>query len=84
MNRFWYYSREEWQPKNRWLHPGAYRRFFGGDENNHWTLVLPVPFAGYLITALWMCPQCKRGNTEHWDVTMFGRLKGGQPERLRP
>lgn len=74
-SRFWTYRRDEWEPEHRWRHPGHYKRFFGGDEWNRWTIVLPIPFGGYLVTALWACPECKKGNIEHGDITMFGRLK---------
>lgn len=45
--RFWIYSRDTWLPKHRW------RPYIGGDEFDRWTIVLPIPFGGYLVTALW-------------------------------
>lgn len=48
-SRFWTYKRESWTPRHRWL------PYKGGDEWCRYTLVLPIPFGGYLVTALWTC-----------------------------
>jgi hypothetical protein len=49
MGRFWTYSRESWTPKHRWL---PYR---GSDEYGRLTIVLPIPFNGYLVVAYRTC-----------------------------
>lgn len=46
-SRFWTYTRESTDPKHRWI------PWLGSDEWGRRTLVLPIPFAGYLVTALW-------------------------------
>lgn len=54
-SRFWTFKRSEWDPPHRWM------PFIGGEEWCRWTLVLPIPFGGYLVTALWACrdPACE-------------------------
>lgn len=47
VKRAWIYPRNEWLPRRRWL-PGL-----GGDEHDQLTVVLPIPFGGWLILALW-------------------------------
>jgi hypothetical protein len=54
-SRFWVYSREECDPPRRWW------PYIGGDEWDRWTVVLPIPFGGYLVTALWTCRLCASG-----------------------
>lgn len=73
-SRFWTYSREQWQPEHRWLHPGYSWRFFGSDEWDRWTIVLPIPFSGYLVTALFECGECRRGNEEHGNINIVQSL----------
>lgn len=48
-DRTWTYSRETWCPPHRWL------PYFGGDEYGRRTIVLPIPFGGYLVWAFWTC-----------------------------
>lgn len=47
--RFWTYSREGWSPDHRW------RPYRGGDEWGRNTVVLPIPFGGYLVIAYRTC-----------------------------
>ena len=46
VKRFWTYPRYDYEPPRRWL-PSI-----GGDEHDQWTIVLPIPFAGWLVIAL--------------------------------
>lgn len=48
-NRYWFYGKDEWEPDHRW------RPERGGDEWCRHTIVLPVPFKGYIVIALWEC-----------------------------
>ena len=50
---WWFFSREEWQPKVRWW------PVFGGDASLRHTVVLPVPFSGYIVIAYRRCPMKK-------------------------
>lgn len=52
MKRFWIYERDSWTPKYRWL------PYLGGDEYLRRTIVLAIPFGGYLAVALWKAPPC--------------------------
>lgn len=76
MNRFWTYSRDEWEPKRRWL-PSI-----GGDEYGRRTLVVAIPFSGYLVWAYRTCHcnECTfvRMQTWRWDRDDFA----GWPEWL--
>lgn len=45
--RFWTYRRDRWDPPHRWL------PYLGSDEWHRRTVVLPIPFSGYLVIALW-------------------------------
>jgi len=47
--RFWSYPRDRWEPKYRWV---PYR---GADEYGRLTIVVPIPFGGYLVWAFWTC-----------------------------
>ena len=47
--RIWTYSREQWKPDHRWV------PVFASDENGHLTVVLPVPFGGYVVIAYRKC-----------------------------
>ncbi len=47
--RFWTYSREGWTPDHRFL------PYLGSDEYGRRTLVLPIPFSGYLVIAYRTC-----------------------------
>lgn len=52
--RTWTYSREDWEPKYRWVPE------IGGDEWCRWCIILPIPFGDYLVVALFPCrdPEC--------------------------
>lgn len=68
-SRLWTYSRDEWQPEHRWL------LYWGGDEYGRKTIVLPIPFAGYLVWAYRTC-HCRwcvvaRLQTWRWDRGYF-------------
>lgn len=63
--RFWKYSRESWEPLFRWF------PYFGGDEWGRKTIVLPIPFSGYLVFAYRSChcEECTWGREylkAHW------------------
>lgn len=66
MSRFWTYTRESWMPEYRW------RPYQGADEYGRRTLVLPIPFGGYLVVAYWTCHcfDCTemREQTARWEA----------------
>lgn len=47
--RYWFYKKDDYDPGFRWM-PRQ-----GGDEWCRLCLVLPVPFKGWVIIALWEC-----------------------------
>lgn len=64
--RFWRYPLDgSWEPRFRWLPT------LGSDEFGRRTIVVPVPFVGWLVCAyrICPCPECAeiRNQTARWQ-----------------
>lgn len=68
----WVYERDTWDPKYRWV------PYLGNDEWGWKTLVLPVPFGGYLVLAFWKCrcDMCGWNRENVWLEHESGKHEG--------